>query len=138
MSEGFRKMDHHEIQEMNDKVQFAADPIPYLAGMIDDLATHEDELSEVDIAIELLEAIDTNLQLIAEDRSIVSCAEIETLLTVGRGSPEGYRIIFSMFKEIGFSLETMLSAVELTSNSPTAQLNNLSVLRTLRQVYATE
>ena len=136
MNEKITRMDTFEIQEMDAKVKFGIDPLGFLAGQVDMLAEAPDQPGDSGIASELLSEVETTLQLIEQDKSLLLDAQIETIIKAGRESEVSYKIIYGMFKELGFSLETMLDAVEIDSESPVTKMNNLNQEKFLRQVYA--
>ena len=137
MSEGIKvhKMESHEIEEMADIVYFANNPLAYLASKIDELATTEDQPGDFEIATELFSEVETDVQVLSEQKTIVLHQDIDLILEHGPESEIGYKTILRMFKELGFSLEVMESVIDRHRDSAWSRFNNIDTLRWLREVY---
>jgi len=126
------------IKSESDIVELAQDPFAYLAKRIDLLSEAEDQPGDVEMAKELLCNIEDDLNILRVAKNVIISDVLKPVLDESNSSEIATKFIFKLFKDVGFSLETMLSVILIDSHSPFTQVNNKSFEKCLREVYRDE
>lgn len=129
-------LDNYEVQGMADIMQLATDPSAYMARKADELTMAKDEPGAEEIACELLSDIETDLNILRENNSVIRNPLLDPIMSQGNSSEVGLKFVYKLCKEVGLSKSTMLAAIAMQSaDKALTQLNNKSHEKYLREVY---